>query len=415
MLSYSFKLLFCAVALASFLMGSKVRASDWTEPANLKEGNVRFAARLYQELATRNSSNLFLSPASIHTALAMTYAGARGDTATEMAHALDFKLDLNANLSQFGETLAKLNAPRLDYDDKKPAYQLSMVNALWGQENYPFSEDFKSDMNKKMSAKFESLDFNKSEPARKIINDWVEEQTKTRIKNLIPQGVITPLTRLVLTNAIYFKSAWGDEYFKAANTKTDAFHAPDGDVKVPLMHTNRTFTYTEDENCQVVAIPYKSHELSFFLLLPKDKNGLEKLEKSLTPEKLKQYLSTQDSAQVELTLPKFKIESDFKLKDPLMKLGMPLAFTDKADFNNMLNKPAPDGFYIGEVIHKSFVELNEEGTEAAAATAVVMKAGSAFHRVEKKVVTADHPFLFVIQHRATESVLFMGRVANPAN
>ena len=398
-------------SLLSLSLFNRVNASDvWAEPADLTESNTRFSLRMYQALARSENSNLFLSPASIHVCLGMTYAAAKGNTAAEMAHALDFKLNPQTTTAEFGELLSALNQPRLDYE-KKPSYQLNMVNALWGHQNYPFNEEYKAQMNKQMGAKFESLDFSQPDAARKTINDWVEAQTNKRIVDLLAKGTVTAATRLVLTNAIYFKSAWGDEYFKAANTKAGIFHSDGKDVDAQLMHTTRLFSYYEDSDCQVVGIPYKSFDLIFYLILPRDKTTLNSLEQKLSPDKLKGWQGGA-SAEVILTLPKFKIESNFSLSGALKSMGMPLAFSDKANFSGMLANPA-DAFHIDEVINKSFVELDENGTEAAAATAVVMVGSARMRAPEKHVVNADHPFLFMIQHRETKSILFMGRVANP--
>ena len=406
-----------ATACVGFLLSGNsrssetVQVSEWKEPLDLKEGSLRFAVRMYHELSGEHKGNLFFSPLSMQAALAMTYAGAKGATAAEMAHSLDYPLDADKTIAEFGALLTRLSKPKLGRDNK-PAYQLNVVNALWGQTGYPFAEEYTDKMNKVMAAKLESFDFGQPEPARKRINDWIDQQTNHRIVDAIPQRGITPLTRLVLTNAIYFKSGWADEYFKAENTKKAVFHAPGNDVEAELMHTNREFIYAENDACQIVGIPYKDDVLRFILVLPRKNDGLADLERQLTPAKLQQWMGTLSSPHVELALPRFKFENSISLKPALQKLGMLKAYDVSADFSGMLATPL-DGFYIGEALHKSFVALDENGTEAAAATALMMKA-EAMEEPERVTVTADHPFLFLIDHPETGEILFMGRVDNPA-
>ena len=398
-----------------FLISGNLRSSEveqvseWKEPVDLKEGSLRFAVRMYHELSGEHKGNLFFSPLSMHAALAMTYAGAKGATAAEMARALDYPIDAGKTVSEFGALLIRLSKPRSR--DNKPAYQLNVVNALWGQTGYPFAREYADKMNKVMAAKLESLDFGQLEPARKRINDWIDQQTNHCIVDVIPQGGITPVTRLVLTNSIYFKSAWADDYFKAENTKKAVFHASDHDVEVELMHTNREFIYAENDACQIVGIPYKDDDLRFILVLPRKKDGLADLERQLTPGKVQQWMGTLFCPHVELALPRFKFENSIGLKPALRKLGMLKAFGVSADFSGMLEKPC-EGFNISEALHKSFVALDENGTEAAAATALMLK-GEAAEEPERVTVTADHPFLFLIDHPETGDIIFMGRVDNP--
>jgi serpin B len=409
---------------------------------SLVEGGNAFGLSLYSRLAAAKEGNLFFSPASIHTALAMTYAGARGGTADQMCRTLRFPMEekleagkpdagpheLEKRLvpwpkdklhSAFGRLIEKLNTPQMVPTMEKgkvvrrPAYELTVCNALWGQKGFAFRAEFTKLVGSSYGAGLRHVDFvAEREAARRTINTWVEDQTKDKIKDLIPSGVLTPLTRLVLTNAIYFKSNWAEKFEKRATRDEDFTLAGGKKVKTPMMHQQRRFGYMEDKTCQVLEMPYRSGELSMLVLLPKKADGLEALEKALARKGLQDYLTKIRQTEVRLTLPKFKFTSSFRLADKLKAMGMTDAFSPaKADFSGMTTAQK---LFISAVLHKAFVAVDEEGTEAAAATAVVMALTSVVLPPPKpKVFKADHPFVFVIRHRETGAVLFMGRVANP--
>jgi len=386
--------------------------------------STAFAADLYGRLASREG-NLFFSPASIETALAMTYAGARGDTAAQMAKTLHYDNDA-AKVSEFFTGLLKIlsSPPEVKLADntwgkqwraKQPAtqapYQLYLANALWGQQSYRFKPEFIDLVQKKYAAGLNNLDFAADpEHARGIINDWVAAQTKDRIKDLIPEGDIDHATRLVLTNAIYFKSKWAHEFSKDL-TKDGPFQlAAAKSVDVPFMHQMGDFGYAENEDIQLLEMPYIKDALSMVVLLPKKVDGLAALEKDLTAGKVNQWLKDMTGQTVEVTFPKFTFTSSFELEDSLAALGMTDAFDPrKADFSGMT---AAEHLYISAVIHKAFVAVDEEQTEAAAATAVVM-AGAAPPVKAKVLFKADHPFIFLIRHNATGEILFLGRLVDP--
>jgi len=394
------------------------------EPAPVAGASNRFATDLYAQLAAKDRDNLFLSPSSIHAALAMTYLGARAETAQEMAKALHLEGLKNEDvLAGYESLLKQLNEPPKITDwqmegekvvrKQVPPYQLHMVNALWAQKSYPFGPEYMRSVQQHFQARLEMMDFEtQPEPSRKTINEWVEQQTNNRIKDLIPQGAIDPLTRLVLTNAVYFKSNWSEKFWKGA-TKDKPFHLLDGGkVDVPQMVQKDKFGYAETEDLQVLSLPYRADQLDMIVLLPKANDGLGKLEKQLTAASLTEWTKQLKTEDVQVTLPKWKFESSFTLKKTLEAMGVKLAFLwPGADFTAM----SPTGeLYISEAVHKAFVAVDEEGTEAAAATAVIMAAGAAPMRPkEPKVFTADHPFVFTIRHKASGVVLFMGRVTNP--
>lgn len=370
-------------------------------------GNSKFAFDLYGKLKDKEpNGNLFFSPYSISTALAMTYAGARGNTEKQMATALRFTLPGPHLHSTFG-TLQK----QLIQDDKSRGYQLFLANALWGQKGEPVLKEFLDLTKDYYGAGFSQLDFvNETEKSRQIINHWVEEKTKEKIKELIPPGGVNNLTALVLTNAIYFKGEWKTK-FEEKDTKLADFAISEKDkVKVSLMYVEEKFKYYSDEKMQVLELPYKSNEMSMLVLLPQDKKGFKEMEDTLTAESLGGLISKMETTKVDVYLPKFKMTwGTFSLNNVLVALGMSDAFEEgKADFSG-INDTAND-LYISGVFHQAFIEVNEEGTEAAAATGVVLS-----HSIPiAPVFCADHPFIFIIKDNRTGSILFMGRVMNPA-
>jgi serpin B len=368
-----------------------------------------FAFNLYGRIkdapAIKNAEgNLFFSPYSISSALAMTYTGARGNTAKEMASVLCLPYsDIEKNASGFGSLQKQLQA-----DPKTSGYQLSVANALWGQKGYSFLPAF-LDLNKKhFGSGLTELDFAQSEAARKTINTWVEQQTKEKIKDLITPGSIDAMTRLVLTNAIYFKGDWASK-FKTENTKDADFKVTaEKTIKVPMMYQKGDYQYGANDDLQILQMPYKGDELSMLILLPK-KATLEKIESDLNSNNLQIYLSLLHKQEIEVYLPKFKLVcGTLELKDILPRMGMKEAFSDAADFSGMNGKK---DLLISNVMHKAFVEVNEEGTEAAAATAVGMKLTAIL--AEPLIFRADKPFVFMIRDNRSQSILFMGRVMNP--
>lgn len=371
------------------------------------KGNNQFAIELYKKLAQGKSTNFFVSPYSVSSALAMTYAGAKGATAQEMAKVLHFTPD---RLHQDNKLLAN----HFDMINQK-GLKLKVANALWAEKTQKFLPAYLTLNNKYYKAKASNLDFKlKPEQSRLIINKWVEGKTNKKIKNLIPKGLIDENTRLVLTNAIYFKGDW--KYtFKKKQTKKMLFIA--GTKRFPgtkFMRMQRRFRYTESKLLQAVELPYKDDKMSMLVLLPKDKNGLNKLEKQLSAQKLAQLMEGSFYTKVKLSLPRFKMMISSKLKAPLKQLGMRTAFSNQADFTGMTKHAE---LKISEVVHKAFVEVNEKGTEAAAATAVIVRAKSTSVRhklpTPPKIFKADHPFIFIIKDNQTGSILFIGKLENP--
>ena len=369
------------------------------------EGNNAFAVALYGRLRNQGG-NLFFSPESISTALAMAYAGARGDTASEMAKTLHFTLPAEKLHPAMGALLGDLNAAH-------EGYQLSVANALWAQQGYTFLDDFLKLLKTNYGAGLNQVNFKgATEAARLTINQWVEQKTQDKIKDLLQPGALRSDTRLVLTNAIYFKGDWETQFDKAQTKNEDFQLSPAQTTTTPLMHREGRFSYFDGGTFQILEVPYKSKELSMIVFLPKDPGGLPGLEQSLTDSTLQQWLRQLVSvSKVVVTMPKFKMTQQFELGSTLSAMGMPQAFSSGADFSGMTGHR---DFAISEVIHKAYIDVNEEGTEAAAATAVTMRAlAMPAPQAPPPVFRADHPFVFMIRDNRSASILFMGRVADP--
>lgn len=393
------------VMLSMVLSHSLVFAADQSDAETLVQGNSAFAFDLYQKLCTFEG-NIFFSPYSISTALAMTYAGACGNTEKQIAEVLRFSLSQKNLHSAFTELELRLNKLQ-----KAGNVRLSVANSLWPQQDYKFLDEYLSLVKKHYGVSITPVDYKQAcEAARKMINKWVEDKTEDKIKDLIQPGILDALTRLVLVNAIYFKGNW-ESQFKADQTKNAHFYvSPEKYVQTPMMTQKQEFGYAELESLQIVQLPYAGNELSMLVLLPKETDGIKRLEAGLSIENLKRWKSRLAQREVLVFLPKFKMASMFRMDNTLVSMGMVDAFSNtKANFAGMDGRP--DWLYIGAVIHKAFVDVNEEGTEAAAATAVVMKAGGM--PTPPTTFRADHPFIFLIQENRTGSILFFGRLTNP--
>ena len=340
----------------------------------------------------------------------MTHAGARGETEKAMAEALNFYLPqerLHPAFNSLDLQLKQRGQGAKGKDDE--GFRLHVVNAIWGQKDYKFLTSFLDVLAQNYGAGLRILDFiNETEQSRITINKWVSDQTAERIKDLVPQGAINQLTRLVLTNAIYFNAAW--QYpFDESVTSDGLFHLLSGsDVTVPMMKQTESFRYTEGSDYQAIELPYDGQELSMAILLPKD-GQFDTFEKELDAELVKAIIDKLETRQVALTMPKFEYESSFGLKEALSTLGMKVAFTADADLSGMNGKR---DLFIQDVLHKAFVSVDEAGTEAAAATAVIV--GLTAVPPEPITVTIDRPFIFLIRDIPTGSIIFVGRVLNPA-
>jgi serpin B len=367
-------------------------------------GNTRFALDLYAKLRAEQG-NLFCSPFSVSTALAMASGGARGETLEQMAAALHLPEQKQLHPA-LGALLAEVNAP-----GKKRGYELRTANALWGQQGHPFLDKFLNLNKRYYHAGVRQVDFrNSPDAARKTINRWVEKRTNDKIKDLLPPGTVKPLTRLVVTNAVYFKGDWASQ-FKKDLTRQGPFTLADGTrVNAPLMRQQARFRYHDGGTFQALEMPYAGKRLGMVVLLPKKADGLPTLEKALTAERLAGWLKSMRDAEVAVTLPRFKLTKEYLLNNTLASLGMADAFSaKKADFSGI---DGSRGLFISIVAHKAFVDVNETGTEAAAATGVVGNQESDEGQVIPEF-RADHPFVFLIRDRRSDSILFLGRLVDP--
>ncbi len=379
-----------------------------TDLAELVAGNSAFAFDLYQAIG-EGDGNLFYSPYSISLALAMTYAGARGETEQQMADTLHHTLpqdQLHPAFNALDLALASRGEGAEGQDGG--GFRLNIVNSIWGQTGYSFLPAFLDTLAENYGAGLRLLDFVKApEESRGTINDWVSEETEGKIEDLLPPNSITPETVLVLTNAIYFNAAWSHP-FDEELTHDGPFSLLDGgQVTVPMMEQTEYFGYAEGEGYQAVELPYDGGELSMVILLPED-GRFEEFVRALDAQQVASIAKDINPQGVHLTMPKFTYESSFRLKKALAAIGMPAAFT-AADFSGM---DGTRNLFIDDVFHKAFVSVDEAGTEAAAATAVVVALTAAPSPPIE--VTVDRPFVFVIRDIETGALLFVGRVVNPS-
>jgi len=383
------------------------QARVWRAPLTLDEAamvtaDTGFALDLYARLRDREG-NLFFSPFSISTALAMTYAGARGQTEAQMARVLYFGLDQPRLHPAAGGLVRDLNE-----ELKGRGYQLSVANALWGQKGEGFLKSFLEINRADYGAGLREVDFvGATEAARGTINRWVEEQTAGKIRDLLQRGVLDTATVLVLTNAIYFKGDWVLQFDKKETLTNPFMRLDDSEVQAPMMRQTAEFRYADTGGLQVLELPYAGDKLSMVILLPREMKGLPKLERSLTVENLAKWMSGLRKQKVHVSIPRFKLTSQFRLDETLQAMGMTDAFVmGAADFSGMSRRK---NLFIGAVVHKAFVDVNEEGTEAAAATAVVVIPGLG----GPPAFVANHPFIFLIRDARSNSILFLGRVTDP--
>jgi serpin B len=370
------------------------------------ESSNEFALDLYARLRRESSDNLFLSTGSLSAALAMTYAGARGETADEMARVLHFRLPPEKLHPAFGDLRQYGNA-----ETHGRGYRLSVANRLWGRKGMTFLPGFLTVIRDDYGGDLERVDFlNRTESARRRINAWVEEQTQRKIRALIPQGLLDGMTRLLLTNAVYFKGDW-TKPFRRDVTQVAPFHiSTRQQTDVHLMGLIDHFRYRAGDGVKVLELTYGNADLAMVALLPDEIEGLPDLEGKLTTDNLSRWLSDLQAREVRVFLPRFRLNSQLQLADALKSMGMRRVFTPgEADLSGMSSE---QGLFLSAVVHKAFVDANEEGTEAAAATGdVAAKAPEGIE--EPAVFRADHPFVFLIRDNRTGSVLFLGRLVNP--
>ena len=357
-----------------------------------------FSFNFYQQIGLSEAGNIFFSPYSIFTAFSMAYEGARGNTAIEMQNVLNILQNNSATLGSFGRVYNLLN-------QKQDGYTISTANAFWAHQDYSFLKEYLSLLENFYMAEANELDFAKNVEAAETINNWIEEQTNDKIKDMIQPDMLSALTKLVLTNAIYFKGLWANPFDPDDTYETDFKLTSSETVDVDMMMDDSFYNYTETEDLQIIKLNYQGNDLSMVIVLPKE-NNITIAESAMNYENLSKWRNGFYEMEIDVLIPKFKIEKKYSLKSILAEMGIIDAFTGAANFSGM---DGTDDLFIGKAIHQSFVEVNEEGTEAAAATGIIMDLKALPYRFK-----ADHPFVFLIQHEETGAVLFMGRVANPA-
>ncbi len=407
----------CRLLLCTLLLGPALGAAAAPpEPPvdalkQLAQDSNTFGFDLYQRLRTQ-PGNLVLSPASVTMALAMTWDGARGGTGEQMRKALHLRGSPAEVMQAAGELARQLQDPA------RPI-RFRLANRLFGEQTYTFEQPYLDATRRAFGAPLEAVDFaHAAEQARQRINAWVEQQTEQRIRDLIPPRVLNADTRLALVNAIYFLGDWQTP-FTAQATRPEPFHRGDqGSKDVPTMHQREHLRYVQAGGCKVVELPYRGGAMAMLLVLPDQPDGIAALEQSLDEPGLERLVQGLQPQMVALSLPKFEINpsASLALSEPLQAMGMGLAFDrQRADFSGIANPPDPnDRLFLAQVYHKAFVKVDEQGTEAAAATAAVMQRAMAVMRPAQPVeFKADHPFLFFIRDQASGMVLFSGRVMEP--
>ncbi len=364
-------------------------------------GNSRFAFDLYARLRTQQNGNLFYSPQNISTALALVFAGARGETADQMARVLHFEPSSPETFAGDAPSFGGLRA-------SLPGLELNVANRVWGSRSEAFHKEYVELLRKRFGAELATVDFlTQSEQVRQEINAWTAEQTRDKIRDIIPPGLLDSSTRLVVSSAIYFKSDWRSKFDSALTTSLPFHVTADEQIDVPMMQQEGGFYTGRIDGVQIIELPYSSGQQSMFVLLPEKVDGLSELESHLTVENVANWTSGLRPATVKLSLPKFTTTSTFSLAATLQSLGMSAAFqAGQADFSGMTASP---GIFLSEAMHKAYVAVDETGTEAAAATAVMMVGNPS----APPAFRADHPFVFLIRDKASNEVLFVGRMVRP--
>jgi serpin B len=378
--------------------------------ATLVNGNNTFAVDLYEALHSQDG-NLVFSPYSISLALAMTYAGARNQTESQMAKAMQFNLPQDQLHPAFNALDLELGNEGKAQGSNGQPMQLNIANAIWAEQTYPFQQAYLDLIAKNYGAGIQLADFIKNfDPVRGQINSWVSNQTKNKINDLLAPGSVNSSTRMVLVNAIYFKADWAVP-FDANNTNDSTFNLLDGSqTQVKMMNnSDLTLSYIKGNGYQAVELPYNGNTAAMDIIMP-DEGNFQNLESALDPGRLNTILNSMQSTPIALGLPKFTFTTNFSLSDQLKSLGMADAFSDHADFSGMTGNR---DLFISDVIHKAFVAVDEKGTEAAAATAVMI-AGMSAPLQDKVQLVIDHPFIFIIRDLKSGQILFVGRVLNPA-
>jgi serpin B len=376
------------------------------DAAELAGAGNRFALDLFRQVQPE-AGNMVYSPYSISTVLAMCYSGAGGETARQMSEVLYFP---PAGQLETAETVLR---KEILSGDTLPGTEISLANAIWAQQDFDFLPEYLDNISEVYDAPLTKMDFINGEArenSRQKINRWVEEHTRSKIRDLIAQGVLSENTRMVLTNAIYFNGKWKWTFDPGA-THPSIFHVSPRETRMtPFMNMTRTVPYYEDEEIQAIRLPYRGDRFSMTVILPRTPEGWKMISRVIDLERLDKVETHFNPAEVSISLPRFRSEMKMDLRRELVKMGMDLPFGRDADFSGMTGEK---NLFIDEVIHKAFIEVSESGTEAAAATGAIMSLKSAY-RTEPLRFNADHPFLYCIREQRTGCIIFLGRLVRPA-
>jgi len=366
------------------------------------EYNNRFAFDFLQQVSKVNNGNIFFSPISISWAMGMTFAGTSGESQNQISKVFHFP----SNSKTFH---AKQGGIANELSKKADSIELKIVNTLWAEKSYSFKHSYSKLMGKTYGAAIQKLDFvSKSEESRGAINDFVLRSTNNRISDLLPKGSVDEYTRLVLTNAVYFKAKWRNQFDKDRTGVANFYLTPETPVKCKMMGMKKEIDYYENESVQAIDLPYAGNNYSMLIILPRQSTSVDELIKNISPEFLRNIINGLSEEELTVSIPKYKLSTGYQLKKVLSDMGMPQPFTDEADFSRM---SATNDLKISDVFHKAFIEVDEEGTEAAAATAVVLMMKSVFGG--EKFFTANRPYLFILREKNTGSILFLGKMADP--
>lgn len=399
-----FGLLFSSILMAGCISTTQSHSGNMSDIAR---GNNQFALDIFAQIRGSPQENVFFSSWSIYSALGIVREGARGMTAQEMQQVMHLPENDSMRKKSFAGAYDEFNA-------RDAGYILSTANALWVEKNFPLLGNFTSDIEKYYHGAALGVDFEgEIEDTRNTINSWVEERTGGKIKDLISPGDISPQTRIIITNAVYFNGSWVRSFDRNATRKSNFMTGDGRIVETPMMESigrDSRFNYTETADLQALELPYQGNRISMIILLPRD-NDISTLEKGLSLDRLTELKSALKENEVDVYIPKFAFTTKYQMSNNLRKMGMASAFTPDADFSGIDGKK---DLFISEVIHQAFVDVNEKGTEAAGSTGIAMPMG-AMNAPRTPVFNADHPFLFLIQDTKTGTIMFMGRVSDPGN
>ncbi len=370
------------------------------------EGLNTFAFDFYNSITKQALENTFYSPLSISSALAMTYAGAEGETAKQMQQTLHYGPQDVSFHSQFANLIESLRV------SEKSDFEMTIANAVWVQNNYKLQKNYLQIVKGKYLSEAREIDFiSQPDASRETINEWVSDKTANRIHNLIPPNAINAMTRMILTNAVYFNAEWSHK-FNPKMTRKESFYCMNGEIiETDMMYQRHYYQYSQTSDYQMLELTYKGYEYSMLIILPKNPGGLSKLNKRISCKDIAKHDNSKQQEDILVYLPKFRLETAYELNAYLMEMGMTDAFSQQADFSGMTGNK---DLMISSIFHKAFIEVDEEKTEAAAATAVVMKlTAMAPSPVAPIEFRADHPFMFIIRNQKEKAILFMGQLTTP--